>query len=266
MPESQAALNVLLFLLPGFVSQWVQEYLAAHRLSSDVATVRDALIFALVNYLFYSVLVLSSHLLILSGSYFPTLPSMPTIYVSAGGELDLHARQVEGLVALLLVSLVTGGTTAKFSEGPWLHKKLQVLRLTRKNSQLDVWYDTFSEFRGHWCRVCFKDGGKVTGWVYFFSDDPEKRELFLAEAYVEYPDGKSGELEGPGVLIPHAGEITWIEVIDGGRQDNNRAEGGTTDHTSSDPGRDNQVTAGTAAAVATPNTAASTTKRRIRGD
>jgi Family of unknown function (DUF6338) len=240
MPESQAALNVLLFLLPGFVSQWVQEYLSAHRSSSDVATVRNALIFALVNYLFYSILVLLSHVLILHGSPFPTLPSTPTIYVSAGGQLDLHARQVEGLFALLFVSLVTGGTSAKFSEGPWLHKKLQVFRLTRKNSQLDVWYDTFSEFRGYWCRVCFKDGGKVTGWVYFFSDDPEKRELFLAEAYVEYPDGKSGELEGPGVLIPHADEIVWIEVIDGGRQeDSNRAEGGKTDHPSSDPGRDN---------------------------
>ncbi len=216
MPESQAALNVLLFLLPGFVSQWVQEYLSAHRSSSDVATVRNALIFALVNYLFYSVLVLLSHLLIFNGSPFPTLPSTPTIYVSTGGQLNLNARQVEGLFALLFVSLITGGITAKFSEGPWLHKKLQVLRLTRKNSQLDVWYDTFNEFRGKWCRVCFKDGSKITGWVYFFSDDPEKRELFLAEAYVEYPDGKSGELKGPGILVPNADEILWIEVIDGG--------------------------------------------------
>jgi hypothetical protein len=230
MPESQAALNVLLFLLPGFVSQWVQEYLSAHRSSSDVATVRNALIFALVNYLFYSFLVLLSQVLIVSRSPFPTLPSMPTIYVGTSGQLDLHARQVEGLVALLFASLVAGGIAAKCSEGPWLHKKLQALRLTRKNSQLDVWYDTFSEFRGHWCRVCFKDGSKITGWVYFFSDDPEKRELFLAEAYVEYADGTRGELEGPGVLIPRADEIIWVEVTNGGRQeDNNRAERGETD-------------------------------------
>lgn len=265
MPESQAALNVLLFLLPGFVSQWVSEYLSAHRVSSDVATVRNALIFALINYLFYSFLVLVSQALIVTWSPFPTLPAVPTIYVGTNGQLDLHARQVEGLLVLVLVSLATGCTAAKFSEGPWLHKKLQALRLTRKNSQLDVWYDTFNEFRAHWCRVCFDDGSKVTGWVYFFSDDPEKRELFLAEAYIEYPDGTGGELEGPGVLVPHADKIIRIEVIDGGGQeDNNRAEGRETPDTSSHPGRDNQVATGAAAEQPAPN--ASSTTRGPVGD
>ena len=219
MPESQAALNVLLFLLSGFVSQWVLEYLSAHRASSDVATVRNALIFALVNYLFYSVLVLLSQVFTVSWSPFPALPSVPTIYVGTNGQLNLHAQQVEGLVVLVFVSLVAGSVGAKFSEGPWLNKKLQALRLTRKNSQLDVWYDTFNEFRGRWCRVCFKDGSKITGWVYFFSDDPEKRELFLADAHIEYSNGTSGDLEGPGVLIPHADEIIWIEVINGAGQE-----------------------------------------------
>ena len=215
MPETAAALNVLLFLLPGFVSQRVVQFLSAHRDSSDSALVRDALIFALVNYFLYRFLVLSSHLFILSWSPFPSLPPGPISAVAVSGAISLQAQQVEGIFVLLVISLATGTLGAKLSEAPSLHKRLQSLGLTRKNSQLDVWYDTFNEFRGHWCRVCFKDGSKITGWVYFFSDAPEKRELFLAEALIEYPDGQLGELQGEGVLIPHADEIIRIEVLNG---------------------------------------------------
>src|SRR5208282_230373 len=97
-------------------------------------------------------------------------------------------------------------------------------------------------------RVCFKDGSKIIGWPYYFSDDPDKRELFLADALVEQASGEYGELDGPGILIENMAEVLRIEVINGGREENqNRETRGKADNTATQSRRDNhQGTTGTA--------------------
>jgi hypothetical protein len=89
---------------------------------------------------------------------------------------------------------------------------------------------SFTNFEENGCgfalRVCFKDGQKIIGWAYYFSDDPTKRELFIADALVEQPNGEYGELEGPGILIENMSEILRIEVLDGGRKEGNTREAG----------------------------------------
>jgi len=225
VPETVAALNVLIFLLPGFISQKMTEWLTAFGKSGDTQMIRDALIFSLLNYLIYAALALASHTIILVASPFPPLPAIPLV-ISGKGALIMHAQQVEAMAMLVIISILTGAAVSKAMESGWLFLIFRKLRLTNKQSNVDVWYDVFHEFPGRWLRVCFKDGHKVTGWPYFFSD-PGKREVFLADALIEQPNGDFGELEGPGVLIPNMGEVLRIEVIDGGREeDNNRGARG----------------------------------------
>src|ERR1700730_4005132 len=154
----------------------------------------------------------------------------------------MRAQQVEAVAALAAISMASGTALAKALESGWLFGAFRKWGLTKKNSELDVWYDVFNDFRGNWLRVCFKDGYKITGWAYFFSDDPSKRELFLAEASVEQPNGESGELEGPGILIENMDEVVRIEVINGGREeDNNRETRGKADDAETQSQRDNQI-------------------------
>lgn len=235
MLETVAAINILIFLLPGFVSQKMVEWLTAHGRSGEREMIRDALIFSLVNYLFYTVLAFAGHHLSFTWSPFPPLPAVPLI-LSNEGMLAMHAQQVEALAALVTISIVSGTVLAKTLENGWLFMGFRKLRLTNKNSELDVWYDVFKDFRGNWLRVCFKDGSKVIGWPYYFSDDPEKRELFLADALVEQPNGEFGELDGPGILIENMSEILRIEVINGAREEgSNREARGKTDDTETQP-------------------------------
>jgi Family of unknown function (DUF6338) len=163
MPETVTAINVLLFLLPGFVSQKMVEWLAAHGRSADTETIRGALIFSLVNYVVYAILAFAGHRLTLTWSPFPPLPAVPLV-LSGGGTLAIHAQQVEALTTLVAVSVATGTALAQALENGWLFGLFRRLKLTRKNSELDVWYDVFQEFQGYWLRVCFKDGSKVIGW------------------------------------------------------------------------------------------------------
>ena len=152
----------------------------------------------------------------------------------------MHAQQLEAMVTLVAISIMSGTVLSKTLESGWLFTAFRKLGLTNKNSALDVWYDVFHEFQGKWLRVCFKDGYKIIGWAYYFSDDPNKRELFLADALIEQPNGESGELEGPGILIENMDEVLRIEVIDGGREENtDRETGRETVNTKADTRQDN---------------------------
>jgi uncharacterized protein DUF6338 len=235
LPETVAAINVLIFLLPGFISQKMTEWLTAHGKSGETEMIRDALIFSLINYLIYTVFAFSSHHLTFAYSPFPSLPAVPLV-LSDTGTLEMRAEQVEAMAALVAISIASGIALAKSLESGWLFGAFRKWGLTKKNSEMDVWYDVFNEFRGNWLRVCFKDGYKIIGWAYFFSDDPNKRELFLAEASVEQPNGELGELEGPGILIENMAEVVRIEVINGGgEEDNNRETRGKADNPKTQP-------------------------------
>jgi hypothetical protein len=245
MPETVAAINILIFLLPGFVSQKMVEWLTAHGRSGETAMIRDALIFSLFDYLFYSIFAFAGRHLRFTSSPFPPLPAVP-LNLSNEGMLTMHAQQVEALAALVMISIISGSTLAKALENGWLFRLFRKLRLTNKNSELDVWYDVFKDFRSNWLRVCFRDGSKIIGWPYYFSDDPDQRELFLADALVEQANGEYGELDGPGILIENMAEVLRIEVINGGpEEDPNRKTRGKTDNISAQPRTDNQVTTGT---------------------
>ena len=154
MPETVAAINILIFLLPGFVSQKMVEWLTAHGRSGETEMVRDALIFSLLNYLFYAIVAFISHHLTFAWSPFPPLPAVPLI-LSNEGLPAMHAQQVEALATLVTISIVSGTSLARALENG-LFRGFRELRLTNKNSELDVWYDVFKDFRGYWVRVCFQ--------------------------------------------------------------------------------------------------------------
>src|SRR3970282_1560988 len=58
MPATVVALNLLIFLLPGFLIQRIVEALSVTGKISDTIRVVDALAFSLVNYLLYSIVAL----------------------------------------------------------------------------------------------------------------------------------------------------------------------------------------------------------------
>jgi hypothetical protein len=200
VPTTVAALNILVFLLPGFLSDRIIVSLNAPRERSDLVFVIDALVFAFVDYVIYS--FAAAHL---------KLPAIP-IQVSANGA-EFLPGQSASLALLLAIAAVVGLIWAKISDAGWLYKLLKYLHVTRVTGRVDVWHDIFTDFRGYWFQVRLKDGTRITGWPDYFSDNPAKREVFLREALIESPDGRDYDLEGPGVLLTERAEIERIEIL-----------------------------------------------------
>jgi Family of unknown function (DUF6338) len=200
LPTTIDALNILIFLLPGFRSDRIVVSLNAPRKRSDIVLVTDALVLSFIDYVVYS--VVSSRF---------KLPAIP-IQISAGAT-HLSSDQAASLGALLFVALAVGLFWAKASNAGWVYGCLRWAHLTRVTGRVDVWHDVFTEFHGRWLQVILKDGTGITGWPGYFSDDPDKRELFIREAFVEPPEGNDYDVPGPGILLTELTEIMRVQIL-----------------------------------------------------
>jgi hypothetical protein len=202
MPTTVVALNLLIFLLPGFLIQRIVESLSVTGKISDTIRVVDALAFSLVNYLLYSILALP----------FGLRPIPLTL--GQDGQLQFTGRDVSGFIILFSIAVFIGLLYAKSLNAGWHYRILRDrLDLTRKTGRVDLWHDIFSDYRGRWVEAHLKDGTRILGWPDYYSDDPDKRELFLAEAVVTKPDGTTYEVAGPGILLTEKSEIERIEIL-----------------------------------------------------
>ena len=202
MPTTVAALNVLIFLLPGFLIQRIVEGLSVTGKVSETTRIIDGLAFSLVNYLLYSLLALPLG-----------LKPIP-LTLAQDGQLQFTRRDVLGFVILFAIAVLIGLLYAKSLNAGWHYDFLRdKLDLTRKTGRIDLWHDMFSDFRGRWIQVHLKDGTRILGWPDYYSEDPDKRELVLAEAVVTRPDGKIYEVGGPGILLTERAEIERVEIL-----------------------------------------------------
>lgn len=194
MPATLAALAILIFLLPGFVTDRIITSLTLQKPRTDLRLVVDSLVWAFVDEGLYRVV-----------AWAISLPPFPMNYVTDSIE-HVFDGHVLSTVCQLIISLLMGVIWSALSSNGLIYALARTLRITRSSGRIDVWQDILTEYREKWVRVHIKDGTIFTGWVAYFSDDPEKRELFLSDAYMESP---------PVVLTEHAAEATTeIEIIE----------------------------------------------------
>lgn len=202
MPTTVAALNILIFLLPGFLIQRIVEGLSVTGKLTETTRVIDALAFSLVNYLLYSLLA------------YPLSLKPTPLTLTQAGELQFTGRDALGFLILFAIAVFIGLAFAKSLNTGWHYRILRdKFDLTRKTGRVDLWHDVFSDFRRQWIQIYLKDGTQIIGWPDYYSDNPEKRELFLAEAVITKPDGKINEVAGPGILLTEKAEIERIEIL-----------------------------------------------------
>ncbi|WP_323992848.1 DUF6338 family protein [Nguyenibacter sp. L1] len=214
MPATFAALAVLIFLLPGFVTDRIIVSLTPQRSRTDFRIVIDSLVWAFVDEVFYRVIALWLGLQQFPMSYAPDHPQ--TLF-------EGHSLSI---LCLLGVSLLTGLIWSALSVWGFVFWLLRWLRITRSSGRVDVWQDVFTKHRRAWLRAYLRDGTMITGWPEYFSDEGDKREVFLADAFIERPvtvdnDAEAPEeatysiteLKGPGILLTERAEIVYMEVL-----------------------------------------------------
>jgi len=158
------ALNILLLLLPGFLSGQI---FYSFFNSGDVSVSRrilDALLFSFVIYLFVSSFVLWAPL---------------AQVVSSDGALSYSFSENVNLIWLSLVGVVAVPVIIGFLYfNDHVHAALRRLKITTKTSRSSTWNDVFLT-QDRYVIITLKDGRRIRGYPIMFSTDPEEGFLYL---------------------------------------------------------------------------------------
>ena len=207
MPTSNEALQILIFVLPGLLSAKLRDSLSAGKDRSVAALFFDGLLFTLANWLIAQAVF----------AVWPGLLGTTTIRIEGDGGLisvAINELQVLGGVTVFVISIVTGILAGVASNEDWYYRVLRRLRLTTRLSNQDVWTQAFDTFRCKWLVVTLKDGARYRGWARFYSVTEDKPEVFLSDASKINDDGTTTDIQGPGILLHAASQITRVEFLD----------------------------------------------------
>lgn len=205
MPTSLLAFNLLLLLLPGFVTLKVREELTVVAKSSDVSRLVDALLFSLYNYAAYFSLARLFRM------------SVTVLGVKAdpnGADLQLIVPNLPAIFLMIGVAVALGVFMGVGTERDWFHRLKTGLKLTTRQARIDLWAEAFYQARGRWVLVHLDDGRRIIGWPYMYSDEPDVRQLCLKDARMREPDGKEYDVAGPWILVTEVSKIKLIEFLE----------------------------------------------------
>jgi len=158
------ALNILLLLLPGFMSGQIFYSLFKLGEVSIPRKVHDALLFSFVIYLLVSLFV----------------PWEPLAEVVASeGALSYIISENFRVICLSLGGVVSVPVIVGFLYfNDHVHTFLRKLKITTKTSRPNTWNDAFVTQNRH-VIVTLKDGRRIRGYPTMFSSDPEEGFVYL---------------------------------------------------------------------------------------
>jgi len=187
-------IDLIVFLLPGFVCAWVFYGLTSHPKPHQFERIIQALIF---TFIVRANLIGAEWLFAAIGDRLFTI-----------GQWDDSA---ETLVSLL-IALVLGAIFAYLVNADVLHHYLRKLKLTTRTSHPSEWFYVFSE-KVTFVILNLKDGRRLYGWPKEWPLEPDKGQFYIMLPAWILEDGSQLDLpELDGVLI-RADDVKWVEFL-----------------------------------------------------
>lgn len=187
-------LEVVRYLLPGFVCAWVFYGLTSHPKPSQFERLIQALIYTFV---IASLLIPVEWLLIWFGSKFFAVRAW-----------DKPAEQLASFVLALLL----GSGLACAVNTDTFHRLLRRVKLTSRTSHPSEWFCIFSE-KVTFVILHLHDGRRLYGWPKEWPIERDKGQFYIMLPAWILDDGSQLDLpELDGVLMP-AADVKWVEFL-----------------------------------------------------
>lgn len=228
MPSlSVTTINILLVLLPGFISTAVERAVFYRPKESVFDRIVNALVHTLFVYLVYSLFFY----LLLDIEY--PLFGLNHPVTTNNEKISIYVNNHLSYLALILLSVLWGCTIGWLKNKDFLLKLPRKLGITQQTSHNSVWMDVISLYKdaeklhsddkifsgkrvGCYLLVYLTDGRKILGWPRFYSNEfTDGPQVFLTNAVWIFEDNPDHiEIPAPGILINGA-EIKYINFVYG---------------------------------------------------
>ena len=187
------AIQILQYLLPGFLAAWVFYGLTPYRLPSQFERVVQALIFTLI---IQAVVYLER--LGLDGLGRPW-----TLSIS-----DEPSR----LFASAITALIAGCIFSLCANHDLFHGLARMLRVTTETSYPSQWYSAFCS-NVTYVVLQLGDGRRIYGWPREWPSDPQQGHFLLEEPSWLTEDGQSHDITGVSDILIAVSDVRWVEFM-----------------------------------------------------
>lgn len=185
---SISIIELLRFLLPGFLSAWVFYGFTSFEKPSQFERVVQALIFTLA----IEVLVHASKVVFLNVSWV------------WGNSYDLFAS--------FIFALLLGFLFAYFANNDWIHGRLRQLRISGESSYPSEWYGAFYS-NPSYIVLHFADGRRLFGWPSEWPSSPESGHFLVENASWLDEDGNEEPLTDVSFMLISAQDVHLVEFV-----------------------------------------------------
>lgn len=196
------ALQVLAFLIPGFLASATLDMLMTRRERTQLGHVIEALIFSLLVYA----------ILALVGLGIPVHLTVTQAQESAGASQTRIVYDAVGLLVLVGLSILFPAVVASAANHDVPMRLARRLGATQRTGRATVWQDVFCGCSGY-VVVHLEDGRRICGWPKYYSEKPEERCVYLEDArWIE--EGRYQPIEAQGIMLDSHSGIVFIEVLE----------------------------------------------------
>jgi len=199
MNLSYEVLNVLIFLIPGFLSAVIYNAVIVRKDKDVFSKIIEALIYSLISYVIASVIAKKSAFI---------------LTISTVNNVKRYGLNLENecLITVLLISIVLPLFLGWLNTQNILMKGFHKIGITKKTARDSTWLDVFTDVNKY-IIVTLKDGRRVYGWPSYYSNEATEGMLFLSEpAWIE--NGEYVDLNIEGLFLVERDNIDYIEFLD----------------------------------------------------
>jgi hypothetical protein len=195
------AIEIFVFLLPGFVTLFLVSHLVSTPQTTEFDKIISALFYSFLTYTIYSLLT-----------------DLKPVYatITPSGSIQQFNFNLNGKAfAILLVISSFLGLLASLSYTYDLHMKLfRFIKITKRTSRNTVWTDVFSDKKSY-IIANLSDNQRAIGWPEYYSDTSGQEYIFLTQASWIDENNNTIPIQGPGLLITLGSKIESIEFVNG---------------------------------------------------
>lgn len=187
---SSDAINVLMFLLPGFVAASIFQSLISNPKPSGFAVIVRAFIFTIFIHL---------------GAQF-------VFWVAALGGWTITSSGTWEIIVLVAVSVVFGLISAYAWNNDTVHGLLRRLNVTRQSSYQSAQYSAFAFHRNCYVVLHLKGERRLYGWPKEWPSRPDEKHFLIEEC--EWLDGNERRpIKGVSHILIPASEVDMVEFL-----------------------------------------------------
>ena len=183
--------NILQYLLPGFVTAWLFHSFTSYNKSSQFERIIQALIFTILIQAIVSVI---KFFLLLIGKFYSLL------------SWDNNSNTIWSIIVAIIIGIVF----SFYANNDKFHKRLRDLGITKESSYPSEWFGAFLNVT--YIVLHLEDKRRIYGWPREWPSEPENGYFVLEDA--SWLDGTTNiSIEGIDSIMINAKDVKIVEFM-----------------------------------------------------